>query len=71
MADEGYLKGRALSSDLKQRMVELIESHPASANSVAVFAALMELTLTLAHSQFGANARTMWVRAFDENMPRM
>jgi hypothetical protein len=58
-------RARAQGDDLKEQIIALIEKHPARENGALVFAALVELGLTLAVSQFGPQARDIWIGAFD------
>ena len=60
-----HLSNRAISNDLKLRIMKLADSHPARRNASLVFAALVELALSLVLSQFGSEARDVWIGAFD------
>jgi len=65
-----YYLSRAQGDDLKQQIIALVEKHPARENGALVFAAIVELGLTLAVSQFGPQARDIWIGAFDNAQQR-
>lgn len=58
---------REIADDLKSKIVGVVASQPhARKDSRLVLTALFELAFTLAESQYGSDARKIWVGAFDE-----
>lgn len=65
MSDDDIDTARAMGNDLKARIIDLIENHPARRNSAAIMAPLLELSLMCFVDLFGLRARQMWIDAYD------